>query len=169
MTADDRTPLDLDRLLGPSPEAVAPAELRERLRRQTTRVLRARRWGRRLGLVAALAACYALGVLTVRVWPARAPAVADAPRPPEQEPRVARATPRDPIRPVRSPGRAALLRQAGDRYLEKNDLAAAVRCYRLALDAGSDDELTIQANDNWLLMALKDARRKEQRHDARDG
>jgi hypothetical protein len=168
MTADDRPSLDLDRLLSAPPEDAAPVELRDRLRRETIHVLRARRWGRRLKLVAALAACYALGVATVRLWPTPAPGVADAP-PQEQAPRVAATTPRDPVRPARPPGRAALLRQAGDRYLKQNDLAAAVRCYRLALDAGSEDDLTIQANDNWLLMALKDARRKEQRHDAHDG
>lgn len=42
-------------------------------------------------------------------------------------------------------------------------LESASRCYRHSLDAGSDADLTISAQDDWLLMALKRARQEERR------
>jgi hypothetical protein len=65
--------------------------------------------------------------------------------------------------------RVELYRRAGDLYYERfGDHAAAIRCYRKALDGGTDADLTVQADkDNWLLMSLKVARLKEKR-DARN-
>jgi hypothetical protein len=61
--------------------------------------------------------------------------------------------------------KAAYYRDAGDRYLEvEGDLQSAVRCYRRALDACSEVELAISADDNWLLMAMKKARQGERSH-----
>ena len=58
--------------------------------------------------------------------------------------------------------RAALLRQAGDRYLtEAADPEAALRCYSRALDADTEDNAKFSPDDNWLLMAIKNAREKE--------
>jgi hypothetical protein len=61
--------------------------------------------------------------------------------------------------------RAALYFQAGDRYLEDaRDVASAMRCYNVALDATPMDSLEIQPDDNWLVTTLKLAqieRRKE--------
>jgi hypothetical protein len=58
--------------------------------------------------------------------------------------------------------RAELYRQAGDRYLEAEaDPEAALRCYGRSLDAGGAEGLTVALDDNWLLMAIKDARRRE--------
>lgn len=66
--------------------------------------------------------------------------------------------------------RAIVYRRAGDRYLEENnDLPSALRCYRLFLDAGSEEDLTISAKDTWLLMTLKDARLKEKQNAKVDG
>jgi hypothetical protein len=60
--------------------------------------------------------------------------------------------------------RPDLARQAGDRYAaEEGDYQSALRCYRDALDAGSDRDRAIQPNDSWLLMVLKNAREKEKR------
>jgi hypothetical protein len=54
---------------------------------------------------------------------------------------------------------------AGDRCLNDiGDPEAALRCYERALNAASDDEVRFSADDNWLLMAIKNAREKEARH-----
>ena len=61
--------------------------------------------------------------------------------------------------------RVELYRRAGDLYYERfADPAAAIRCYRRALDGGTAADLLVQADkDNWLLMSLKVARLKERR------
>jgi hypothetical protein len=65
--------------------------------------------------------------------------------------------------------RSERYRRAGDRYLtDENDPLSALRCYGNALDAGSEGDLTISTSDNWLLMAIKSAREKEQ-SDAKKG
>jgi hypothetical protein len=168
-----REPDPLDDLLAPPPAAGAEA-LREELLGRTTRLLRRRRRLRRLAWAAALAACYGAGLLTV--WWAFRPA------PPAPRPQVApeeRATtvpaPEVPASAVAVEERAAddgdlkaqaaLYRRAGDLYLrEANDLAAALRCYGNALDAGGDADLAVAPSDNWLLMSIKNARQKEKRH-----
>ena len=61
--------------------------------------------------------------------------------------------------------RAELYRKAGDRYMEdENDPLSALRSYGNALDNGTEQDLTISTDDNWLLMAIKDARQKEKKH-----
>ena len=57
--------------------------------------------------------------------------------------------------------RAALFFEVAQRYLEKQDYDSALRCYRQALDAAPKEELAIRSDDNWLVMALKEARQKE--------
>jgi hypothetical protein len=58
--------------------------------------------------------------------------------------------------------RARLFRLAGARYLEEaGDIRAALRCYANALDVDPDADPTPGGQDDWLLMALKDARQKE--------
>ncbi|HZU38658.1 MAG TPA: hypothetical protein VFA18_22215 [Gemmataceae bacterium] len=173
-------PDDFDRFL----EAPLPAgnpELRSKLLVQTTGVVRRRRYVRRAGLVATLAACYLAGMLTMR-W------TAPGPPPPEVaklEPK--QLTPKAAERPSTharteetavameyraldsSTGRAALYRQAGDRYEQNGDMASAVRCYRNAVKEDSASNLTISADDDWLLMALKEAKRKEMQHEQHNG
>jgi len=56
---------------------------------------------------------------------------------------------------------AKCYREAGDLYLEQADPDNAVRCYGNALDQGSPDTLEFASDDNWLLMAIKHARKKE--------
>jgi hypothetical protein len=52
--------------------------------------------------------------------------------------------------------RAALYFQAGDRYLaDARDVASAMRCYTVALDATPMESLEIQPDDNWLVTTLK--------------
>src|SRR6516164_9419532 len=57
-----------------APPVAAADQLRKALWRQTTGVLRRRRWRRRVGLAAALAACYGAGLLTMK-WLPGPPAV----------------------------------------------------------------------------------------------
>lgn len=44
---------------------------------------------------------------------------------------------------------------AGDRYFAAGQHAAALRCYRNALDRMTDAELALNSSDSWLLMSLK--------------
>jgi hypothetical protein len=61
--------------------------------------------------------------------------------------------------------RPDLYRQAGDRYLDdEGDPESALRCYSQALDAGSAADRAVASEDSWLLMAIKNARQKEQRY-----
>jgi hypothetical protein len=159
-----------------APPLPANALLRQELLTRTARALRRRRRGRQLAWAAALAASYAAGLLTMRwaqkpVEVSRAPDVMlsqnQLPRPkgvfpPADEP--GKSALRKEWEAVES-GRAALFRQAGDLYLgEEGDLQAAVRCYGNALSVGAEVDLTISPQDNWLLMAIKDARQKEKRN-----
>jgi hypothetical protein len=57
--------------------------------------------------------------------------------------------------------RAALFFEVAQRYFDAKDLDSAVRCYRQAFDASPKEDLAIRADDNWLVMALKEARQKE--------
>jgi hypothetical protein len=61
--------------------------------------------------------------------------------------------------------RSALYRRAGDRYAaEHGDWESALRCYRNSLDLAAEKDLEIGPGDNWLLMALKEARKQEKKH-----
>lgn len=163
--------------LSPPPHRANHA-LRQALLEQTTRVVRRRYWLRRGAYAAALAACYVAGLLTTR----------PDPRPTVPDPPAEGEVSRDPVPPRHAAGpradlpgeapanvleqwgplvsadrRASLYRRAGDRYLaESNDMQAALRCYRNALDAAPED-LDVDATDTWLLMSLKEARSKERR------
>jgi HSP20 family molecular chaperone IbpA len=39
-----------------------------------------------------------------------------------------------------------------------------MRCYRGALEGASTEDLEISANDNWLLIELKQAKQKEKKY-----
>lgn len=154
-----------DRLLAAS-EVDSAEALRQELFARTTPILRRRRLGRRLAAAAALAACYAAGVLSAR-WLAPPPqavrqvAVVERrpradPKPPEQARILEQQARADAAR------RAALFRRAGDLYAtEQGDLEAALRCYGRSLDGRPAKDLTVSPTDHWLLMAIKDAREKE--------
>jgi hypothetical protein len=181
---------ELDNLLTPTPVPSAP-ELRSMIWQRTAGVQRRRRWMRFARTAAFLAACYVAGAATVWWWQAEpAPAnnsksSTDVPPPlPLPNSGPAPAPPGavdDPYRDdppqiieqwaARAEGRrrVELYRRAGDLYYERlADHAAAIRCYRRALDAGTAADLVVRADkDNWLLMSLKMARLKERR-DARN-
>ncbi len=157
--------------------------LRRLIQQKTLGVLRRRRWLRRGGWLAGLAACYAAGVLTMRLWPAPdvSTQVAIAPEknavsqpsmaPPASEPRNP-TTDQPPETALALEWKALdstekrpdLFRLAGDKYLEDTNIESATRCYRGALDDASDQDLKISVNDNWLLMSLKQAKQEEKRY-----
>jgi hypothetical protein len=174
----DRDPCEELGRTGPPPPA---DRLREALWRRLRRRLRRGRWWKRAAVAAALAACYAAGFGTARLAPEPAPdqravlfrdeiqpphvaigqfrqtfgAAASAPVSPREQEWQALDSPQQ---------RPEAYREAGDRYVaEEGDYQSAVRCYREALDAGSERDLAIRQDDSWLLMVLKDARQKEKR------
>jgi hypothetical protein len=161
-----------DDLLAPRPmNDISP--LQDRLREQTTRALRRRRWLRRLSWAAALAACYLAGILTMALRPAPAPR-----QPPlaQQKPTPAPKTTRPSAveqewAALENPELGAEpYRAAGDRYLtEEADPQAALRCYTTALDRGGDEALAVDRDDSWLLILIKDAREKEKTNAKRGG
>jgi len=164
--------------------------LREELLQRTTGLLRRRRRLRRLALAAALAACYAAGILTVQLLAPRSEAVekhevvqhlpeTEKPKPDSESAPLPAAVVRNEDDSAltaldlewkaldSSERRPDLFRKAGDRYLEESDIPSALRCYRSALDFGTEKDWQIATEDNWLFMSLKEAKLKEKR-DAKD-
>jgi hypothetical protein len=162
----------LEELLASLGEADALA-LRQTVLATTTGCQRRRRWLRRGALAVALAACFAAGMVTMNLLAPAAPASnavakgvdpaqSHAPPPPQKGDAVAPR--RDEDRPAGARKTAVLL-AAGNRCLNDiGDPEAALRCYGRALNDASDDEARFSTEDNWLLMAIKNAREKEARH-----
>jgi hypothetical protein len=163
----DRDPCEHLGRIGPPP---ATDRLREALWRRLRRRLRRGRWWKRAAVAAALAACYAAGFGTARLATEPAP----EPRPTATGGLKQLKLPIEALQPPASPlerewqaldspePRPDAYREAGDRYVaEAGDYQSAVRCYRQALDVGSERDLAIKPDDSWLLMVLKDARQKE--------
>jgi hypothetical protein len=173
------TPDPLDDLLRPAVAAQDGLAFRGRLLAQTTRVLRSRRRRRVAVWVAALAACYVAGVLTV-YWfgPKRIEQVVVVQKEPTPAPLVPALV--KPAVPDAKPASAVALewkafdadqhrpemyRKAGDRYMNQDaDPASALRCYGQSLNGSSDADLAISPNDDYLLMLVKNARQKEKDH-----
>jgi hypothetical protein len=158
---------DLDGLLQPPPVEPDP-RFRSRVLKETKGVLRRRVWGRRLLLVAACTACYAVGLGTIMFLRSASP-------PQPETPSLECAPPSDALLPgvmaledraLQFPDRRGdLYREAGQRYLqEHHDVQSALRCYGQALDSGTDKDLTVNPEDDWLLIALKHARQEEKRY-----
>jgi hypothetical protein len=178
------TPDPLDDLLRPFAETDAGLPFRGQLLDHTIRALRNRRRRRVAVWVAALAACYVAGVLTV-YWlgPRRVERVvverwsSVALEPPSSTPQPAPAAPAAPnAKPASAVAmewkafdadqhRQEMYRKAGDRYMNQDaDPASALRCYGQSLNGSSDKDLAISASDDYLLMLVKNARQKEKDH-----
>jgi hypothetical protein len=168
----------IENLLAGIARATPDPQFRLALLRQTTRVLRRRRFMKRLVYGTGLAACYMAGLLTMK-WamsPEPAPSTQQAVVQPDEKsagmPLVQNSVPKPretavalEWKALESQEKAEAYRIAGDRYLqETGDIQSAVRCYRQYLEAGSEEGLMISPNDNWLLMALKEAKQKEMRY-----
>jgi hypothetical protein len=174
---------DLDDLLAAKPVPPEPPAVREVIVRGAARVQRRRRLLVRGRRAAVLAVCYAAGLASMWYW-SHGPekpekVVAERETPPDLALLPSGVLSADPYRndpPERlekwaftqtGDKRMELYRRAGDGYLRRDDVQAALRCYRRALDSGSAEDLAIRADkDTWLFMSLKMARQKE-RPDAR--
>src|SRR5262249_62120137 len=149
----------------PPPPAAATPAFREALFRRTSRVLRLRRWLTSAGLIAVLGVVYLAGLLTPHPAAPPAPSLPPAPAPADVTPappseETAESAVALEYRALESERcRAGLYVRAADRYLLEDDLASAAPCSRLALDEGAD--ATPRPDDTWLLLAIKNARKKE--------
>ena len=163
-----------DELLAPPKPPADLAPLRERVWRRVARRVRWRRRLRRAALAAALAACWAGGMLTMRWWSPPAPppvqVVNNHQTPVEPPPEtVPESRPAAPALAAEwkafdsTERQAELYRAAADLYQQEHDPLSAVRCYGRSLDAAPEQTQTVSAGDDWLLMAIKDARKKEKR------
>jgi hypothetical protein len=172
MMDDAPLPDDWDEALL-APAAPAPdAALQERLRRQTARLVRRRRWLRYSVRAAVLAVCYLAGLGSASLLsptPAPPPTVAAtvvelvpaSSAPAELLEHQAALAPREK--------QAELFRQASNRYAAQGDWQAAFAASREALDAGAAENADISETDNFVLMALKaDRQKKEKRHASSD-
>ncbi len=169
-----REPDPLENMLHP-PSPPESEALRQTVYLRTRRVLRRRRFVRQCAYAAGLLLSFAAGLLVMRVTtrPATVPDLsARSASKGEVQPSDKPPTPPDESALAREwrafdsdDRRGELYRQAGDSYMEKEyDPQSALRCYTNALDHGTKQDLTISADDNWLLMAIKDARQKENNH-----
>jgi hypothetical protein len=163
-------------MLAPAPATKDLTDLKDKLLDRTLAMLPARRRWRRLAMAGALAACFAAGMLTM--WLLRPGLAAADPSGPAQG-QPARESPLTrPLAQEDKGSTTALAKewqafdsteerikrfvQAGDQYLQEGeDLDGALRCYRQAVASASPDQLAVEPTDNWLVMALKTARRKE--------
>jgi hypothetical protein len=154
-----------DDLLAPPPLPSELTTLREQVFRRTVRRLRWRRYGRRAALAAALAACWVGGMLTMR-W--LSPTAPPAPRVVESQPDDHTTPPSPPTALAleweafdRPEQQADLYRKAADAYQQERDPLSATRCYGRALDGDPAQTQTSAVGDDWLLIAIKNARKKE--------
>jgi hypothetical protein len=152
----------------------ASQQLRDAVIGQTTRTIRRRRRMRRASIAAALVACYLGGIATMSLWQSpraidRFENVSAVAMDQRSEP-VAESNERRLVRPEDDqvpdgsapPASARLtpyerLCRNGDQQLEEHDdIEAAIRSYKRALQLASVDQRSIAPDrDTWLLMALK--------------
>ena len=162
----------LDELLQPI-RSRNPEDLRERLRDHTSRYVQRRLVMRRSVLAGVVAASLlAIAPVGFLVWPRPQPV--DPPVAITVAPEDAKAEVAEAVTPVdlewqafdSKTNRAAVYFEAGHQYLATTqDFESALRCYRQALDVCTAEELEIAPNDNWLVVTLKNARRKETVHE----
>jgi hypothetical protein len=168
-------PDPLDGLLAPPPLPPESDALRQAVYTRTRLVLRRRHGLRRFAYAAAPLISFAAGLLAMRATMRDVPppipeesvrrqeksSPTVKPRVPDEEPALAREW-----RAFDSnEHRGELYQQAGNSYMtEEYDPQSALRCYTNSLDNGTEKDLAISADDNWLLMAIKNARQKENDH-----
>jgi hypothetical protein len=153
----------------------APA--RDAILERTLGLMRRRRFLKRCGIAAGLLGCYLAGIATIaiarsggneRSGAARQDAMIAA-QPAHVAPTPGKAEAVAATPPRVAPEKLSAFerwRRSGDRCLrESDDIASAVKCYSRALKLASEKDLAIlPSEDNWLWMALKNARLKERRH-----
>jgi hypothetical protein len=175
-----------ENLLGQDLALPDTERFKQAILRQTTRYVRDRRRLRQARFVSAFAACYLAGMLTVYfgLHASAEPQLVEKPR--ENEPLAGQGA----EKPEFSRGgrdisestskhsalamewqaadaednKSDLYRQAAERYQEKGDYVSALRCFENSLNVGSEADQELSVNDDWLLMALKEARQREKNH-----
>jgi len=189
MEANDLTPDPVEQFLHRPFAVTADPALQQQLLSETLRSLRWKRRRRSAVMIGFVAASFLAGAICTHLL--HAPAAPDEDRQQAKRPVVPVEKPVGVPRPADNeagpaPGGNAvalewtafdeperhgdLYRQAGDLYVRENqDYEAALRCYTQALDANSEENLTIAPDDNWLIMALKEARKKEKAHAKKNG
>lgn len=168
----------LDDLLGAEGRSSGNDRLRGVVFARTIGVIRFRRRLKRCALAASLLGCYLGGMATMGIWRPSADGrpqlstgpVATSPgpsSPPVASPLSGPAVSGDGQAGAETMSCAEVLRRSGDRHLfENGDVKLAVRNYEHFLNLPSAEQRAISpGQDNWLLMALKDARSKEMKHD----
>jgi len=159
---------------GDQPHA-ADDHLRAAVFAQTVGVLRGRRRLKRCALAAGLLGCYLAGITTMGILrggqqqehpAAPGPTMAAEPQRAAPHSRHLPANPEKQQVAVKKPSGFESWRRIGDHYLrESGDVSLALASYSEAINLASDQERRISpGQDNWLVMALKDARSKEKRH-----
>ena len=181
--SDMPLPEELDRFLNEQPNLPPPEEMRADLLEQTLGMLpgpfRRRRWLAIAGiaagvLLAVLATYFGLRDHFLAPGPKKEVVERENLRPPKKPPGenpgpIADISHVDPLQlewrafdATEDQKRVRLYFQAGNVYFERHkDFEAALRCYRQALQFAPARELGFDANDNWLVMALKRDYRKE--------
>ena len=150
----------------------APEGLRESIYARTRGVVRTRARGRRIAVLALVAAAYIGGITTAFLATDRTLREPDnglVAAPPgmkgtDREAAVGILSPAELMRRAESAPpdeKIRLLREAGDRFLSEGyDVQEALACYRKALDTMPESGRTrVEEEDSWLLAALKVARR----------
>jgi hypothetical protein len=168
MSIDDLSD-DVGELMRIEQAAAPDSALRDAVLADTTSVLRLRRRARRAGTAAALAICYLAGMATMSVVGSHSQTEIaqhnQAPAPVIQR----LVTPEDDAQLAAESQAAASkssaydrLRKLADRQLDElDDIAAAARTYRKALQAASKRERAVEPDrDTWLLLALKNSDRE---------
>jgi hypothetical protein len=149
-----------------------PEGLRESIYARTRQVVRARARGRRIAVLALMAAAYIGGITTAFLATDRAlrepdnglVAALPGKKGTDQETDEWTVSPAELMRRAESAlpdEKIRLLREAGDRFLSEGyDVENALACYRKALDTMPESGRTrVEEEDSWLLAALKVARR----------
>jgi hypothetical protein len=156
----------------------ADDRLRAAVFTKTVGVIRFRRRLKRCALAAGLLGCYLAGVTTMGIFagnrqqqhpPVPAPTIADEPKSPAPPLQHKAAPPekRQIAANAKKPSGFESWRHIGDHYLRNaGDVSLAVAGYSEAISLASAEERRISpGQDNWLMMALKqDARFQEKRH-----
>jgi len=170
-------------LLGRGGRSSPSDRLRGAVFAKTLGVIRFRRRLKKCALAAALVGCYLAGMATTGAWqragdgrpqPSTQEVAAnqstgkqEPPSPRGSSPLPEPAGASDRHVPAEKLSRAEILRRNADQELfENGDVKSAMRAYQRLLKISSAEQRAISPKqDNWLLMALKDARSKEMKHD----